>query len=1034
MNNSPNDFEPLPEAADSQSAVFAARPMPGTVRRVLKERLRAHRAGVLRAAIAIVALGGGCGDPTSPPPEVATVSISSAQAVELVPGGTQMLVAIAKDAKGATIIDRVTTWSTVDPSIATVAAGLVTGVALGTTSVTATIDGKTSTLEVRVKDGAVVGASGNTFTDATGNLNVSVPPNAVTQTISLTVAAASNLPPSARLIAGTAFDLGPAAMTFGQPVTLTIKYNPALVTAGNSESELMLYEVVAGAWAPVAGSTPNTTAKTVSANVQHLGTYAVMMLPRVATVAIGGDLSPVPVITNRQLNATLKDNEGTTLTRPTAWSSSNTAVLTVDPATGLVAAKTPGTATVTATSEGKSGTATVTVVPGPPSKLVAWAGNNQSVAAGATVPTPPSVIVTDAGDNPIAGVTVNFALGSGGGTITGAAATTNSAGIAAVGSWTLGVAAGPNSITATSPVISGTTITFNAAGGAGPAAVIAIVDGNNQTATAGGLVATAPSVKVTDVNGNFVAGFAVTFAPGSGSGSVTGGSVVSDAGGIAKVGSWRLGTTPGAQSLTATASGLTGSPISFAATAVPPVPSAVAGFAGNNQTARPGAAVGTRPSVIVTDPAGIPVPGVEVTFAVTAGGGSVTGATVTTGVNGIAAVGSWNLGPALGTNTLTATAGSLAGSPVTFNATAATLPPTSMVILAGDNQTALAGQPVPIAPAVKLTDAEGFGVPGIDVVFSIRSGSGTIQGATAVTNAQGIATLGSWVLGIGGNSLFVNASVLPSIQLVFVALGTAEVQIVTFGDSNTDFGFLGTSPIKRVGSYVSSGDPAIRLSPNAPNDPLQLAGKIEARWRANRTKTIKAVNHGISGTLTGAGRTIVFAPNALEAVGGVTRFRGEVMGAAYPWNGGEPVNAFYPNGSIVRSNAFVPRTSDFAYISMGTNDVINNVPLSTIKTNLEIMIDTWIAAGLPKNRLMITTLAPISQAGSAAIPALNNIIRTLASDKGIRLIDIAVKTSNDNGLTWRNSSRHVGDFLHYSEIVRDEIADEVVQIMLTLIP
>ena len=215
---------------------------------------------------------------------------------------------------------------------------------------------------------------------------------------------------------------------------------------------------------------------------------------------------------------------------------------------------------------------------------------------------------------------------------------------------------------------------------------------------------------------------------------------------------------------------------------------------------------------------------------------------------------------------------------------------------------------------------------------------------------------------------------------------------------------------------------------------MQLAGKIEARWRANRTKTIKAVNHGISGTLTGAGRTIVFAPNALEAVGGVTRFRGEVMGHAYPWSGGEPVNAFYPNGAIARSNAFTPRTSDFAYISIGTNDVIQNVPLTTIKANLEIMVDTWISAGLPPNRLMITTLSPISQSANTAIPTLNNLIRTLASQKGIRLIDVASKTSGDNGATWLNSSRHVGDFLHYSEAVRDEIADEVVQVMLNLTP
>ena len=141
---------------------------------------------------------------------------------------------------------------------------------------------------------------------------------------------------------------------------------------------------------------------------------------------------------------------------------------------------------------------------------------------------------------------------------------------------------------------------------------------------------------------------------------------------------------------------------------------------------------------------------------------------------------------------------------------------------------------------------------------------------------------------------------------MFLGLGLAQVQIVTFGDSNTDAGFEGTNPAIRVSSYVSSSDPGVRLSPTAPNSPLQLAGKIAAAWRANRSQTIHAVNHGISGTSSTAGRTIVLAPNAQEVVNGITRFQGEVLGRGYPWSGGEPVNQFYPNGSILRVNAFRP--------------------------------------------------------------------------------------------------------------------------------
>ncbi len=95
----------------------------------------------------------------------------------------------------------------------------------------------------------------------------------------------------------------------------------------------------------------------------------------------------------------------------------------------------------------------------------------------------------------------------------------------------------------------------------------------------------------------------------------------------------------------------------------------VAKFAGDLQTGLIGYAVNVRPAVQITSGNNTPVAGKTVTFAVTSGGGSVTVASVVTGANGIAQVGSWVLGASAGTNTLTATAAGLTGSPVTFTAT-----------------------------------------------------------------------------------------------------------------------------------------------------------------------------------------------------------------------------------------------------------------------------------------------------------------------------------------------------------------------------
>lgn len=91
-------------------------------------------------------------------------------------------------------------------------------------------------------------------------------------------------------------------------------------------------------------------------------------------------------------------------------------------------------------------------------------GNSQSAAVGTAVAIPPSVILTYTNGTVMSGVTVNFAIASGGGSVTGSPATTNSAGIATLGSWVLGATTGANTLTATSDLVSGSSVTFTATG------------------------------------------------------------------------------------------------------------------------------------------------------------------------------------------------------------------------------------------------------------------------------------------------------------------------------------------------------------------------------------------------------------------------------------------------------------------------------------------------------------------------------------------------------------------------------------------
>lgn len=101
----------------------------------------------------------------------------------------------------------------------------------------------------------------------------------------------------------------------------------------------------------------------------------------------------------------------------------------------------------------------------------------------------------------------------------------------------------------------------------------------------------------------------------------------------------------------------------------PPVVTTMMPNSSTSLTAPAGGAVTPLPSVVVKDQHGATMAGVLVTFTVVSGGGAVTGSSVRTNASGIATVGNWRLGPAVGSNSLTASTDVLA--PVEFIATGA---------------------------------------------------------------------------------------------------------------------------------------------------------------------------------------------------------------------------------------------------------------------------------------------------------------------------------------------------------------------------
>lgn len=114
--------------------------------------------------------------------------------------------------------------------------------------------------------------------------------------------------------------------------------------------------------------------------------------------------------------------------------------------------------------------------------------------------------------------------------------------------------------------------------------------------------------------------------------------------------------------------------------------------------------------------------------------------------------------------------------------------PSAVTKTAGDSQTAVVQTAVSTGPAVTVKDTYGNAITGVSVTFSTTAGNGSLTGASATTNASGVATLGSWTLDTIAKTDTITATVaaLPPVAFTAVATPAAASQIVkTAGDGQT---------------------------------------------------------------------------------------------------------------------------------------------------------------------------------------------------------------------------------------------------------
>ncbi len=313
-----------------------------------------------------------------------------------------------------------------------------------------------------------------------------------------------------------------------------------------------------------------------------------------------------------------------------------------------------------------------------PLTLSAEAGALQTGPIDEALPVPLRVRVERSGV-PVEGATVAFTPTAGSGSVQATSATTDAQGVASAGAWTLGTSVGQHQLNATS--VGGTApLRFSATAVPNAPIRTSVAAGDGQSAPVGTAVSVAPAMRITDRHDNPVAGLTATFLILEGGGTITGAATgVTDAAGVATVGGWRLGATPGRNRLRGEYPGLP--PVEFVATGTSAGQESMVLHAGNLQTANVSAAVAVRPAVRVLDGQGMPIAARAVEFSAVSGGGSVTGGTTTTDANGVAQVGNWVMGGAAGSQRLRAISGTLAAIEFTATAVATGAPTLTRTVL-----------------------------------------------------------------------------------------------------------------------------------------------------------------------------------------------------------------------------------------------------------------------------------------------------------------------------------------------------------------
>lgn len=189
-------------------------------------------------------------------------------------GETTQLVATPQTAQGVAVSGLTVTWTSSNETVATVSAfGVVSGVGIGSVTITAAASGKTGSVSGAVATSIIITQAGGTVMSADGHVRLVVPAGAVTAPVRISIVPSTGLPAHPRLVPGSAYRFSPSGLQFQVPVEVNLNYGAVPAAMANSAAYIWLHKWVNDDWVPIPGLAPDTLTKTARGQLTSFSDY-----------------------------------------------------------------------------------------------------------------------------------------------------------------------------------------------------------------------------------------------------------------------------------------------------------------------------------------------------------------------------------------------------------------------------------------------------------------------------------------------------------------------------------------------------------------------------------------------------------------------------------------------------------------------------------------------------------------------------------------------------------------------------------------